>query len=72
MIVCSCFGTSERDVDATIRQGADSVDAIGERCGAGTGCGACRDELAERLGTGPGCRTVMSGSAVVPLRRRVD
>ena len=22
MIVCSCFGTSERDVDATIRQGA--------------------------------------------------
>ncbi|MCE9573049.1 MAG: (2Fe-2S)-binding protein [Deltaproteobacteria bacterium] len=72
MIVCSCFATSERDVDATIRDGADSVDAIGERCGAGTGCGACREELAERLGTGPNCRTVMSGSAVVPLRRRVD
>jgi bacterioferritin-associated ferredoxin len=74
MIVCSCFATSERDVDATIREGADSVEAIGARCGAGTGCGACKDELAERLGgTGHGaCQSATSGGAVMPLRRRAD
>jgi bacterioferritin-associated ferredoxin len=32
----------ERDVVATIRAGARSVDDVGERCDAGTGCGSCR------------------------------
>ena len=57
MIVCLCYGKSERDVDAAIREGADSVEAIGDRCGAGTGCGACVQEIAQRLGCerGGGC-----------------
>ena len=57
MIVCLCFGKSERDVDAVIRDGATSVEAVGDRCGAGTGCGACVDEIAQRLGCsrGGGC-----------------
>jgi len=29
--------------------GADSADAIGERCGAGWGCGTCVDRLKEIL-----------------------
>lgn len=33
---------SERDVLATIRAGARTVDEVGERCDAGTGCGSCR------------------------------
>ena len=32
----------ERDVVATIRAGARTVDEVGERCDAGTGCGSCR------------------------------
>jgi len=32
----------ERDVVATIRAGARTVDDVGERCDAGTGCGSCR------------------------------
>lgn len=49
MIVCLCHPASERDVDSCIRGGARSVEAIGSMCGAGTGCGACKDDLRERL-----------------------
>jgi bacterioferritin-associated ferredoxin len=49
MIVCLCHPTSDRDVDAIIDEGARTVEDIGRRCGAGTGCGMCRQELRERL-----------------------
>jgi bacterioferritin-associated ferredoxin len=49
MIVCMCHPTSDRDVDAIIDDGARSVEDIGRRCGAGTGCGACVEDLRERL-----------------------
>ena len=58
MIVCLCHPTSERDVDAIIDEGARTVEDIGRRCGAGTGCGACVGELRERLqakGSGGSC-----------------
>jgi len=44
-----CHPTSDRDVDAIIDEGARTVEEISRRCGAGTGCGACVDELRERL-----------------------
>jgi len=49
MIVCLCHPTSDRDVDAVIDDGARTVEEIGRRCGAGTGCGSCLEELRERL-----------------------
>ncbi|MBV8756925.1 MAG: (2Fe-2S)-binding protein [Deltaproteobacteria bacterium] len=49
MIVCFCHPTSERDVDAIIDDGARTVEDIGRRCGAGTGCGSCLEELRDRL-----------------------
>ena len=49
MIVCMCHPTSDRDLDAVIDEGARTVEDIGRRCGAGTGCGCCLDELRERL-----------------------
>lgn len=49
MIVCLCHPTSERDLDAIIDDGARTVEEVGRRCGAGTGCGACLDEVRERL-----------------------
>jgi len=49
MIVCMCHPTSDRDVDAIIDDGARTVEEISRRCGAGTGCGACVEELRERL-----------------------
>jgi bacterioferritin-associated ferredoxin len=49
VIVCMCHPTSDRDLDAIIDDGARTVEEISRRCGAGTGCGACLDELRERL-----------------------
>jgi len=49
MIVCLCHPTSERELDAIIDDGARTVEEISRRCGAGTGCGACIDEMRERL-----------------------
>ncbi len=49
MLICLCHPTSNRDVDNVIDEGARTVEEIGQRCGAGTGCGACVDELRGRL-----------------------
>ena len=74
MIVCFCHPTSDRDVDAIIDDGARTVEEIGRRCGAGTGCGACVGELRERLsakGTGScsrDCASDMRETSLVALR----
>jgi bacterioferritin-associated ferredoxin len=49
VLVCICHPTSERDLEAVIDDGARTVQEIGQRCGAGTGCGSCVDELRDRL-----------------------
>ena len=48
MIVCHCRAVNERTVKQAIAAGASSVEAVGDRCGAGTHCGGCHPEL-ERL-----------------------
>lgn len=50
MLICLCHPASDRDIDAVIDDGARTVAEIGERCGAGTGCGSCLDELRQKLG----------------------
>ncbi|EOM76656.1 (2Fe-2S)-binding protein [Rhodococcus rhodnii] len=49
MFVCICRAVTESEVHEHICQGADTADAIGERCGAGWGCGTCLDRLQELL-----------------------
>ena len=49
MLVCLCYPRSDRDIDAIIDEGAQTVEEIGRKCGAGTGCGACVEELRDRL-----------------------
>lgn len=49
VLVCLCHPANERDIDAAIDDGARTVQEIGRKCGAGTGCGACVDELRDRL-----------------------
>ena len=48
MIVCHCRAVNERAVERVIEHGAETVERIGESCGAGTVCHACHPEL-ERL-----------------------
>jgi bacterioferritin-associated ferredoxin len=40
--LCQCLNVSEAEIKRAIRAGATTVDAVGERCEAGTGCGSCR------------------------------
>ena len=49
MYVCICRRVSDREVRQVVESGAQSVDAVGERCGAGTDCGSCHDEIADLI-----------------------
>ncbi|MGH1348535.1 MAG: (2Fe-2S)-binding protein [Nannocystales bacterium] len=41
-VLCQCLNVTEAEIKRAIRAGAHTVDEIGERCEAGTGCGSCR------------------------------
>ena len=47
MIVCSCFAVSSDEIEELVEEGADTVAAVASSCGAGTDCGACRQQVAE-------------------------
>ena len=56
MFVCLCRVTTDSEIESVIERGARTVDEVGERCGAGTGCGACREQIHELLEVaGRGC-----------------
>lgn len=45
LLLCQCNAIFEHEVQACIRRGARTVDEVGERCEAGTGCGSCRGAI---------------------------
>ena len=45
MIVCLCKAVSDRDVARAIEEGADTIEKVARRTGAGTGCGQCLAEI---------------------------
>jgi bacterioferritin-associated ferredoxin len=45
LYTCICARVREREVRAVIAAGAQDEDAVGEACGAGTGCGTCIDRI---------------------------
>ncbi|HLL64825.1 MAG TPA: (2Fe-2S)-binding protein [Micromonosporaceae bacterium] len=47
MYVCICARVRDCELRAVIRRGAHSDEAIGEACGAGTGCGTCHQRIDE-------------------------
>ena len=49
MIICLCETSTDQDIGNAIADGAHTVEQVGRRCGAGTGCGACREYIAEML-----------------------
>jgi len=56
MYACICMGVTENEVNAEIALGARSIEQVGERCHAGTGCGSCHDRLEELLSAAAGRR----------------
>lgn len=49
MIVCVCKGVSCSRIRTLIAEGVESVEAVGEACGAGTDCGSCRCAIEEMI-----------------------
>ena len=45
MLVCHCLRVFDRTIRECVRAGACTADAVSERCGAGTGCGGCRESI---------------------------
>jgi bacterioferritin-associated ferredoxin len=45
MWVCSCLAVTDHEIRAEIEAGARDEHDIAERCGAGTDCGTCVDEI---------------------------
>ena len=43
--ICSCFGISEEEIRTAVKNGAKTVEAVGEATSAGTGCGGCIPEI---------------------------
>jgi bacterioferritin-associated ferredoxin len=42
---CICHAVTSSEVAAVVADGATSEAAVGEACGAGTGCGSCLDRI---------------------------
>ena len=49
MYVCICFAVRGTELDDVIAAGARTEEAVGDACGAGTGCGTCLDRICDRL-----------------------
>ncbi|SIR80186.1 (2Fe-2S)-binding protein [Williamsia sterculiae] len=45
MFVCICKAVTESEVQQHCTEGARCADDIGERCGAGWGCGSCVERI---------------------------
>ena len=49
MFVCICARVRDCEIRAAIRGGARNEDAVGDACGAGTGCGTCLNRIEELI-----------------------
>jgi bacterioferritin-associated ferredoxin len=53
--LCICHAVTDTEVAQLVAAGARTETAVGEACGAGTGCGSCLDRIcAHDQGGGPG------------------
>lgn len=49
-LICTCFGIAEETIEKVIAtNSAETVEAVGEVCNAGTGCGSCRFLIQEMI-----------------------
>jgi bacterioferritin-associated ferredoxin len=51
VIVCMCYGVSDRKICQLAAEGACTVDDVTARCGAGGDCGGCRESIKELVET---------------------
>jgi bacterioferritin-associated ferredoxin len=49
VFVCICHAVTETELAHVIDAGARTEEAVGDACGAGTGCGSCLDRICDRI-----------------------
>ncbi len=49
MIVCLCHGVTAAQLHNVVESGAETVEAVGRHCGAGTDCGSCIGHIEDVL-----------------------
>ena len=47
MIVCHCHGVTDREIRASVKEGARTCADVADACGASSGCGGCEELVAE-------------------------
>jgi assimilatory nitrate reductase catalytic subunit len=62
-LVCLCNGVNERKVARAVERGADTIEAVGRACGAGTTCHGCHATIEE---------LIEARLAVAPIRLAVS
>jgi bacterioferritin-associated ferredoxin len=67
LIVCHCYGVSDRAIRRAARSGAVTADLVARACGAGTGCGSCRGTVHEILAS-----ELATASAAAPATTSVE
>jgi bacterioferritin-associated ferredoxin len=45
VLVCHCLRVFDRTIRECVRGGARTADDVSDQCGAGTGCGGCRESI---------------------------
>lgn len=45
MYVCICLAVTAAEIEGAVESGAASTKKVGERCGAGTSCGKCKNTV---------------------------
>jgi bacterioferritin-associated ferredoxin len=64
MYACVCHAVTASEVTEVVWAGATTEEAVGEACGAGTGCGSCLDRICAII-------TCVDPAHGEPLLRRV-
>jgi bacterioferritin-associated ferredoxin len=49
MYVCHCRAVTDHTIDGEVERGADTVEELAARCGAGSECGGCWPALEELI-----------------------
>ena len=63
MYACICAAVTDATVHSAICRGVRTVGDLGDRTGAGTGCGSCQDHLCDMLERLTGARTNVAAAA---------
>lgn len=51
-VVCECFQVTEETIREAVKNGANTVEAVGDKTQAGTGCGGCQSRIEEIINEG--------------------